>query len=1096
MIPSKENDVMRTLVRAAGALTCAAMLALLAAAPLTAQGVTTAAVRGRVVDETGTAVVGALIQLLNTSTGQRFESRSRAEGLYYLENVAVGGPYVIEARAIGYQPARRSGITLTLGQALDLELHLARAAVELEAIAVTAEEADQEFNPVRNGTQTIVNDTVIARLPTLDRDFADFVRLTPQVAVRDGDDGGITVVGQNNRFNTIQVDGSTVNDRFGLGRTGQAGGQAGGRAVGLEAVKEYQVLLAPYDVRQGNFTGALINAVTKNGTNTLHGSAFYYFRNADLAGDPLGLTGFKQHQFGASLGGPIVRDRLHFFANAEFRRREAPATGPYLGQPASVGTPFAAQADVDGMNAALQSYGLPTGSGGLVANDNPLNNLLARLDYQLGSRSRLVFRYTYNTASDNVFSRLTSGTFDLSTIGYTVNSKTHNPTLQFFTNFASGASNEVRFSLNRLRDRRPGAVAAPLVIVQNFNAADGSGTYQMQSGTERFSQGNELDQDIWELTDNFTFPVGDHRVTIGTRNELYKVRNFFAQGSFGVWTFDDLADFQNGVVEQYEIAGHLATRSACSNDGISCTSKFNSAILGLYAQDQWQIERNFSITYGLRMDVPVFFTDVAFDQRVLDDFGPQDVPSGQIMWAPRLGFNWDVGGNGVTQVRGGAGMFAGTPAYVWWANTYANNGTGLGRITCTGAAVPAFNTDVADPTLECADGSALGATTLGEVDLIAAGTQFPQVLRANLAVDRRLPGGFIGTFEALYTKGINDYYVVNRNLRDDLATVDPRTGRVMYGTIDNAGRGVPRYVDLALYGPSFNGGVYEIRNTSNNYSWALTGQLQKRFSGSWWATVGYTRSHAVDAASFTSSRATSNWRFGRTLSGSQLDDGAKRSSFDRPQRLVVAATYTAPWRRFPTDISLSYIGQSGQPYTLLATGSSGRGDLNADGQNGNDPIYIPLDATNAAEMTFANTITSGGDTILAADQATAFNQYIADEPCLNKQRGSVMARNSCRSPWQSFLNLTIRQTLPRFGGHAVTLEFGVFNLLNLLNEDWGLVKSIDGGVFSTPNFLNVPSASGGVPRFQFDPTRVTERFRPVTQTGNSYQMQVALRYAF
>jgi hypothetical protein len=1098
---------MRSFPRAAGAALGLAVLWSWSCPPLAAQGVTTAAVRGRVLDDAGAPVVGATVLLTNASTGQRFQAASRAGGLYNFENVAVGGPYGIEARAIGYQPARRTGITLALGQVLDLELRMTRAAVELEAIAVTAAEADELFAPDRQGTEFTIGDTAIARLPTLNRDFADFVQFTPQVGIRDGDDGGIVVAGQNNRYNTIQVDGSTVNDRFGLGRTGQTGGQANGRAVGLEAVKEYQVLLAPYDVRQGNFSGALINAVTKSGTNTFDGSAFYYFRNEGLAREPLGLTDFSQHQFGASIGGPIARDKAHFFATAEMRRRQVPASGPYIGQSAAedalLGSVPATQADIDAVNAALEGYGLPTGAGGLTTNDNPLNNLLARLDFQLGDRSRLVFRYAYNTANDDNFRRFTSGNFDLDTYRYTFRSKTHNPALQFFTNFAGGASNELLLSWNRVRDRRTPAVTAPQIIVQNFASANGTGNYNIRSGAEEFSQGNELDQDIFELTDNFTLPVGDHRITIGTRNELYKVRSLFAQFSYGVWDFDNIDSLTNGVPERLQTSGDL---------GGGIDAKFTAGILGLYAQDQWELSPTFSLTYGLRVDVPLFFTQATYDSAIVADsivsstsctttdagrgICDVDLPSGDLLWAPRLGFNWDLDGRGVTQVRGGAGIFTGAPAYVWYSNMYSNNGTKLGRLTCTGTNVPDFDPTLPAP-LACRDGTGItDGTTLGEINTIQPDAKFPQVVRANLAIDRRLPGGIIGTFEGIYTKGINDYVVVNRNLRDDLATVDPLTGRVMYGTISSSGQSSPRYFNVARYGPSFNGGIYELRNTSNNYSWSLTALLQKRFSTSWSGTAGYTYSRAFDVASFTSSRATSNWRYGRVNAGDQNVDDAERSSFDRPSRVVITTTYTAPWKRFPTDISLSYVGQSGQPYTLIATGSSGRGDLNADGQNGNDPIYIPLDATDPAEMTFVDITRADGSVVTAAEQSAAFDQYIAEEPCLDEQRGTIMRRNTCRSPWQSFLNLTVRQSLPRIGANTLTLEIGVFNLLNLLDPSWGKVKTVDGDVFSNPAILTVPNATGGRANYQFDVTRVDERFRASSAAYNSGQVQIAVRYTF
>jgi hypothetical protein len=1065
------------IVRLARPIVVASLITVLSTPGAAAQGVTTAAVRGRVTDQSGAPIEGASVVLTNTSTGQRFRTTSRVQGFYGIENAAVGGPYTLEARLIGHRPATRTGITLSLGQVFEADLRLERAAVELEGVTVVAEEGDRVMSPEVQGTRLTVSDSILRRLPTLDREFQDFVRLMPQVAVRDGDEGGLTAAGQNNRYNTIQIDGSTVNDRFGLGRTGLTGGQAGGRAVGLEAVKEYQVLLAPYDVRQGNFTGALINAVTKSGTNAWHGTGFYYFRNQNLAGEPLSNTDFSQHQFGASLGGPIRRDLAHFFLNAEFKRRARPASGPFIGQTGAIRV---TQAQVDAFNAALDAYGLPgTGTGGLITNENPLGNFLGRIDYRVGNSSRLVLRYIYNSAEEDIFSRANSGTFDLSTVGYFFNNRTHNPSIQFFTNFGNGMSNELLFSLNRIRDKRTPTVVTPLIIVQNFPAANATAPFALQSGSERFSQGNELDQDIWEITDNLTIPVKNHRITIGTRNEFYKVRNLFAQSSYGVWTFDNLTDFQTGTAEQYESAGDLGA-------GIAAT--FNAGLFGVYAQDQWEVSPQLTVTAGLRVDVPTFFDKPSYDPRVAADGFNTDLPSGQLMFAPRIGFNWDLGER-TTQVRGGIGLFTGAPAYVWYSNAYSNNGTKIGRITCTATigGVPAFSTTLGGP-LQCADGSGLSTTTIGEVNTVGADTKFPQVLRGNLAIDRRLPAGIVATAELMFTKGVNDFLIVNRNLVEPASTNRDVNGRLMYGTINANGTVAPNYVDVTLYGPSFNGGVYELLNTSNNSSVTVTGQLQKRFADGWEATLGYTYSNSKDVQSFTSSRAISNWRFGRPYSGSQLEDNATTSAFARPHRLVAGVTYSAPWTQYPTDISLSYVVQSGQSYTLIAGGASGRGDLNADG-NQNDPIYVPR---NSSEITFVDI---GART--AAVQAAAFDQYLEGEECLLRQRGRVMQRNSCRSPSQQFLNLTVRQSLPQVGRGHLSLEVGVFNLLNVLNKDWGQIRTPNGIIFNEYSILNMVDAPGGVPRYQLNFNPATQaRFMETSSFANAYQIQVALRYGF
>ncbi len=467
------------------------------------------------------------------------------------------------------------------------------------------------------------------------------------------------------------------------------------------------------------------------------------------------------------------------------------------------------------------------------------------------------------------------------------------------------------------------------------------------------------------------------------------------------------------------------------------------------------------------------------------------------MVSPRLGFNWDIRGASQSQLRGGAGVFSGAPAFVWYSNAYANNGLGLVGLTCgpfgIGAA-PAFNPDAENPPTACAGGETVGpGGSLGEVDLIAEDTKFPQVFRANLAYDRRLPYDVVASIEGLYSKDINQFFIVNRNLLPPART--DATGRVIYpGTLNTNGTLSPQYFDLALYGPSFNGGVYEMRNTDEGYSWSLSGQLRKEFGRGLQASVGYTYSEAYDVQSFTSSRAISNWRFSRMLVGADLDDTRTRSSFDRPHRIVGNLTYTFPWR-LPTDISFTYIGQSGTPYTLRSGGSSGRGDLNLDGTNTNDPIYIP---------------TGAGDPnspYVFQDPATeaAFQEYIDGESCLSSQRGRIMERNSCRNPWQNQLDVAIRQRLPVLRGDAA-LEIQIFNFLRMLDRDWGQVETVGGGEFFDQEVLTAVAATAepdpNVRRHivTFNPQLLGQRFQPVSSNASinrsTYYIQAGLRYSF
>jgi hypothetical protein len=474
-----------------------------------------------------------------------------------------------------------------------------------------------------------------------------------------------------------------------------------------------------------------------------------------------------------------------------------------------------------------------------------------------------------------------------------------------------------------------------------------------------------------------------------------------------------------------------------------------------------------------------------------------------MMFSPRLGFNWDIRGEGRSQLRGGAGVFTGAPAFVWYSNVYANNGLGLVALTCdrnvtvpTPQVPPAFNPDPDNPPIACASGETVApGGNLGEVDLVAEDTRFPQVFRANLALDHRLPYGLVASIEGLYSKDINQFFIVNRNLLAP-ARVDA-TGRTIYPGLVNAnGTLSPDYFDVAtrdsaLYGPSSSGGVYELRNTDAGYSFSLSGQLRKEFGRSLQASVGYTYSEAYDVQSFTSSRAVSNWRFSRMLIGPDLDDNRTRSGFDRPHRIVGNLTYTIPWR-LPTDISFTYIGQSGTPYTLRSGGSSGRGDLNLDGTNTNDPIYIP---------------SAVGDPISpyvfqsAANEA-AFQEYISGESCLSSQRGRIMERNSCRNPWQNQLDIALRQRLPVFRGDAA-FEVQIFNFLRMLDRDWGQVETVGGGEFFDQEVLTAVSATAGPdPRHivTFNQQLLDQRFQPVSSNASinrsTYYIQAGVRYSF
>lgn len=1094
----------------------AALTLCLAASPMFAQA-TTGSAAGVITQPDGTPISGASVAFTYQPTNYTSTATTNDLGAFRVQGLEPGGPYHVEVSSLGYRSAVRENVTITLGQTYRLSLTLEPTAVELEALLVETDALASQFSPSTQGAATTIGQQQLEQLPALDRRFENLARLTPQIVSTDTNEGlGLSVVGQNNRFNTIQIDGATVNDRFGLGATGTAGGQARGKPIGYDAVKEFQVLLSPYDVRQGNFTGALINAVTKNGTNEFHGTAFGLFRNQGLAGDPLGQTDFKKWQYGASLGGPIARDKAFFFVNAEIQTSSRPAPGPYAGAPSEVSGLVPDASDLSAMNAALQSYGLAAGDANAVTNNNPLVNITARSDINLNEQNRLVVRYSFNRAEDDVFNRSSStGNPDFRYVnnGYQFVSKSHNPSVQLFTNFQNGNSNEFRLSYNRIRDARDPNVLEPNVTVEGFDTSigcpDPSCSYGIQTGAEQFSQGNRLNQDIWEITNNFTFaPMGAHTFTVGARAELYKVYNLFAQSSYGVYTFPDLAAFEDGSAG----SAQSYTVSAKIDGGPVPAAEFNSQQFGLYAQDQWQASENFSVNIGLRADIPVFSDQPTYASQVNTDFGNPEVPSGQIMLNPRLGFNWDLTTDTEQQLRGGIGMFTGNPAYVWMSNAYSNNGTGISILSCgstnPNGLAPAFNPDIENQPLTCAPGTAAGGGTvgigdgsfLGEIDLIGQDTKFPRVLRANLAYDRRINEDLLFTIEGIYNRGINDYFIVNRNLGNngvgESVTTDDQ-GRVLYGNTNGTdGYGIPNYYRPDVYGTG-SVGVFELLNTNNNYSYNVTASLQKLIGEDLRLTGAYTYSKAKDVQSFTSSRATSNWRFGRMNAGDQLVDNATTSSFDRTHKVTLSGTYTLPFSEdFPTDISLIYIGNSGLPFTYISGGFSGRGDLNADGIVFNDPLYV-INGPNDPGMKWSS-----------PEDAQAYDALIAAQPCLADQRGQITERNVCRNPWQNFLDMSISQGFPEFsGGQRIKLELGVYNVLNLLNSDWGVIKTAGGGVFDSHAiaFVSGQDDVTGDPEFVYlgpeaNPDEgITLKDALYDANGDprsSWQLQLQLRYEF
>jgi outer membrane receptor for ferrienterochelin and colicin len=1064
-----------------------------------AQGVTTGGIGGLVTDVAGNAPIeGVTITITSPSTGAVRRIQTRANGRYTLTGLETG-VYRVAATMIGFGPKAIAEVRVQLSQVARADFALERQAVTLAEIVTTAPSTAADFAPTRTGAQTYVSDSAVSKLPTLNRQLQDFVKLTPQVTVNPGARGELSAAGQNNRFNAIQVDGSTQNDRFGLGDTGELGGQAGGRGISLEAVKEYQVVLSPYNVTQGGFTGALVNAVTKNGTNDFAVSGFYTLRNQTLGSNApfIASTIFNVKQYGGSIGGPIIKDKLHFFVAGELNQSLRPANGPFVGQTGVTGanTVRVDQALVNRVNAALATYGIDGGSGDRVDNENPIGNLVARLDYTISPSSRLVVRNIYNDQKADDFFR-SAATFALTSNRFKRSEQVNSLTAQLFKTFGNGTTNEFQVGYIRQRFARSFDALGPQINIQNIPSPTVPGqTVNILAGPDSNSHINQLDQDFIELRNDLTFALGrssNHLITIGTRSDWYKVRNAFIQNAFGSWGFNSLEDLEAGNAFRYGIGVQRGDPVA----------RFKSANVAFYAQDQWSIRPNLTLTLGIRAEAPIFLDQPGYQPAVETAFGirTDEIPS-NFTFNPRVGFNWDVDGRGETQIRGGVGLFAGIPPYVWLSNLYTNNGlSGVSQFSCganTGRPVPAFTSEnIQNAPTTCGGVGPGTGTNVGVVNMISPDYKQAQVLRATFGVDRRLPGNLVGTIDALYTRSYNSPFMINRAIAPTGVT-DPY-GRVMYGTLAASGAPTTNRVPA---GDPFSGGAYELRNSSGDYAYSVTGGISKRFDGAWEAAAFYTYGRSYSVQDFVSSVAASNFQRARDYAGNHEETGTGISDYDRPHKVNASMTWSAPWKSYPTDISFIYTGQSGTPFTYTySSANGGFGDLNADGVNSNDPIYIPRNAS--TEVTFqqyTGTVNgSASRTITTAEQAEAFDKFIDALPCLAKQRGSLMAQNSCRNPWFNSLDLSIRQGLPAIGGNKLSMQVDIYNFLNFMNGEWGQYRQNSSTGRPVTLLPHRGQTVDGKPIIRFDPSNLVEdfRFAPVQNSFNYWQAQVTFRYAY
>jgi hypothetical protein len=1053
-----------------------------------AQGVASVSVRGTVRGPDGVSLEGARVRVVNTTTGFAVSTQVQRDR-FLVQGLEPGGPYVVEVRQIGFLPQQSRPLALTLGEPLVLQFVLQPAAIQLEGVQVTAPEPGSR---AAGGAATTIPEALIHRLPTLNRNFYDFVVLAPQVSTKVGfGRSGVSGAGANLRFNSFLINGA--DERFISGSVSAAANV--GKSIPLDAVKEYQVLVAPYDVRYGDFAGALVNTVTQSGTNDLRGSTSVHWRNDRLArgGVDTVRSPYERLQYGFSLGGPIVRDRVHFFVAPEFQRLTQPAPGSYVGQPAAQMPPFPVhEADLARLEGIMRDrYGLASGSGGFVRNDTPLHNIFARLDAAIPAwKSRAIGFLTYARTKVDQFSRSAVDTFPLSSYKFAVETGVRLASLQLHTHLSrsGGGHNELVVSLASDWTEGVPDVRQPLVRVQVPGTSGGAVT--LNAGPAEGAQGRFGRSHSIKIRNQISVPWGSrHVLVLGLQAERFRVLRGGVAGGYGTWTFAGLDALELGVAERFDLRKDFGTASTPLRGGQYAA----------YVGDEWRVGERLSLTMGVRADRLAISGRAPYNALVDSLIGRRtdEMPRPGVHLSPRFGFIWDLSGTRRDRLRGGVGVFTGRPPLAWLVPVLANHGEGIGILACgflpTDAGLPpAFVPDYRAVPTQCATGPALEARPFGDVDLVDRDLRMAQTLRSSLAYERELPGGLLATGEILVSRHLSDFIWVNLNLQGPQA-VD-RFGRVLYGTI--GANGVPAPALRSRFAE-----VIDLRNTSKNYSYQLSARVERRFARGIGATASYTfsRTRDVQSPSRVNLPGIVMWADAGPVSGRHEDLRRGISLNDLPHRVVAAVTYTAPWRRWSTDLSFYYVGESGSPFTYLATGAGRRGDLNADGSNANDPIYVPRSAFDSGEMLFVPFTRqvpvpgggTGSETVTAAQQAEGFERFIERTPCLRRQRGQIVTRNSCREPWTHTTVASVRQGIP-VGRRVVEVELDFFNVLTLLNGGWGGYRAAIPRILEHIGQTEGPAATSQ-PIFRFDPGRAEWE---TLLAESAFQLQIAVRYRF
>ncbi len=1034
--------------------------------------VTTSNIRGMVLDDVDVPLLGANVVAVHTPTGTKYGAITNEDGRFNLLNLRVGGPYELTISYIGFKSWTDSNIFLTLGKTENIDVKLVPDNQALDEVVVVSERGSGTFGSDRTGAETSVGSRELTRLPTISRSASDFTRLEPTAS-------GNSFGGRNDQYNNFSLDGAIFNNPFGLDAP-TPGGQTDAQPISLDAIDQIQVSTAPYDVTQSGFTGASVNAVTKSGTNEFHGTVYGFFRNQDLTGgkvkgEDVVKPDLKQNQYGFSIGGPIIENKLFFFANFEKDQRDDLGTNGWIPNTNSgaINESRVLESDLLAVQSALATLGYDTGSYEGFTFGAKSTKGIFKLDWNMNDNNRLALIYNFLDASKEKPAHPTAiaargpnfSTLQFQHSGYEINNRLQSFQLELNSNLSDEATNKLQLGYSYFDDfRNPFSSPAPIIAIQ-----DGNGTNYIVAGHEPFSINNTLDQKVLQLTNNLNFFKGNHTYTVGFSFEKFMFKNSFnltnyESFNFGIFPYYGLfspypsvQEFLDnaqpgGVVDQYLAAtqNEFNSRNAAGtgNDGGWKLSELNVGQLAFYVQDEWNAVENFKLTYGIRFDKPLYFNTGNLIQKFIDTdngavrdnaisyFNPNNneevflnstkMPTNDWLISPRLGFNWEVNGETATQLRGGTGVFTGRLPFVWIGNQVSGADDGFFQIV--------------DPDFK-----------------------FPQVWRTNIGLDKRFENGIIGTLDVSYTKDINAAHVQNWGMRNPS------------GTLNAPGDNRPIYLE----GDRGNN-AYVFTNSDKGRIWNISLKGQKTFSNGLYTSLAYSYLNAKDVNSIEAEITGDAFDFNPNL-GNANEDVLAYSKYGDTHRFIGVASkqFRYGGDTWATTVSTFFEYAQGGRYNYTYAGN-----INGDSSpQNNDLLYIPTSAE-VEQMQFSG-----------AGQAQAFEAYIRQDDYLSDHRGEYMERYGAKAPWRGRWDFKLLQDYNfKVAGNktnTIQLSVDVLNIGNMINSDWGVIQQ--------PNNISPIGVSvdpdTSIPTYTFDPG-LSKTYGYDASLLSRWQAQLGLRYIF